>query len=94
MDDLGRVIAELMGTNENGAQAAKPALREGGPPVPDISGLLGALPGGDTRVQLLEALRPFLRPERRANVDRLCRLLRSARGVRGAVQSLGGIVHV
>lgn len=132
MDELGRVIANLMnslpengtggaegsappadgaslsGPAENAAETA--ASAEGGGDGADLASLLPSLGGGDLmgmlgamgggmpqdnhKMQLLIALKPYLRPERCDRVDRLCRLMDMAYGVRGALHSLGGIFHV
>ncbi len=98
MDELNRVLAELMkevpagdnGTPAPGAAGAPAAL----PALPNLAGMLGGPPPDNRHLQLLRSLRPFLRPERQGQVDRLCRLLQRAYGVRGALQSLGGVLHV
>lgn len=119
MDELSRVIAELMkGAGASGpapdpapgAPSAPAPSMPSPPSLPDpgpLAGLTGGGPAigfpgsglpiglsGDRRLQLLQALRPFLREERRSRVDRLCRLMRAAYGVRGTLQSLGGMLHV
>ncbi len=135
MDELGRVIANLMNSlpsdgAENpappeGAAAPFPAAAPaGGEPAAeaaagggaeegsigdlasllpgigggDLMGMLGAMGGGmppdNHKMQLLIALKPYLRPERCDRIDRLCRLMDTAYGVRGALRSLGGIFHV
>ena len=125
MDELGRVIANLMNSlpeNQSGAEASAPpsapfagdaqdglSMPEGGeegnplsflsgPGGGDLMGMLGAMGGGmphdNHKMQLLIALKPYLRPERCERVDRLCRLLDTAYGVRGALRSLGGVFHV
>ena len=130
MDELGRVIANLMNSlpeNQSGAEASAPpaapfagdadagdsqdglSMAEGGeegnplsflsgPGGGDLMGMLGAMGGGmphdNHKMQLLIALKPYLRPERCDRVDRLCRLLDTAYGVRGALRSLGGVFHV
>ncbi len=138
MDELGRVIANLMnsmpGGGTDGAEPSAPpdgtsepfatagmdatetgaGMTEGGNPeggsdgdlsslLPSIGGgdlmeMLGAMGGGmpsdNHKIQLLLALKPYLRPERCERIDRLCRLMDTAYGVRGALRSLGGIFHV
>ena len=54
----------------------------------------GGMPSDNQKMQLLLALKPYLRPERCDRIDRLCRLVDMAYGVRGALRSLGGIFHV
>ena len=131
MDELGRVIANLMNSlpqgGTDGAEGSAPpengaslgpaenatetvaSTGEGGDGAEltsllsgmgggDLMGMLGAMGGGmppdNHKMQLLVALKPYLRPERCERVDRLCRLLDMAYGVRGALHSLGGIFHV
>lgn len=132
MDELGRVIANLMNSlPENGSSGADgTAPLESGASLPgptedaaetsasladggggldlasllpgagggNLMGMLGAMGGGmpqdNHKMQLLIALKPYLRPERCERVDRLCRLMDMAYGVRGALHSLGGIFHV
>ena len=134
MDELGRVIANLMNSlPENGAGGADASPPPEGTSVPfpaappspgssageasdgggsagelaallpgmgggDFLGMLGAMGGGmpsdNRKMQLLLALKPYLRPERCERIDRLCRLVDMAYGVRGALRSLGGIFHV
>ena len=134
MDELGRVIANLMNSlPENGTGGADASPPPEGTSVPfpaappspgssageasdgggsagelaallpgmgggDFLGMLGAMGGGmpsdNQKMQLLLALKPYLRPERCDRIDRLCRLVDMAYGVRGALRSLGGIFHV
>lgn len=134
MDELGRVIANLMNSlPENGTGGADASPPPEGTSVPftaappspgssagevsdgggsagelaallpgmgggDFLGMLGAMGGGmpsdNRKMQLLLALKPYLRPERCERIDRLCRLVDMAYGVRGALRSLGGIFHV
>lgn len=134
MDELGRVIANLMNSlPENGTGGADASPPPEGTSVPfsaappspgssageasdgggsagelaallpgmgggDFLGMLGAMGGGmpsdNQKMQLLLALKPYLRPERCERIDRLCRLVDMAYGVRGALRSLGGIFHV
>ncbi len=134
MDELGRVIANLMNSlPENSSGGAEPSAppEETAAPAPDenavetfgsagnntgesslgdlssllpsigggdLMGMLGAMGGGmppdNHKMQLLIALKPYLRPARCDRIDRLCRLMDTAYGVRGALRSLGGIFHV
>ncbi len=142
MDELGRVIADLMNNlpareavpqEQSPASAAGPGApvppgpppggaapagmdhsvgtnsSAGGDPGAELAALLPGLGGGNLmemlgaagggmpsnqRVQLLQALKPYLRPARRDQVDRLCRLINAAYGVRGTLRSLGGMLHV
>ena len=76
------------------------------PPPPDLSAMLGQLDPkmlqlgmevmrqvqstGDRNAALLNALRPFLREERQARLDRALRVARMTRLVRVALSTLGG----
>ena len=84
----------------------KPAEEESPAPVPDLSALLGkvdpkALQAGmevlrqaqaneDRNANLLSALRPFLREEKQARLDRALQLSRTAKLVRAALGAMGG----
>lgn len=76
------------------------------PPPPDLSAMLGQLDPkmlqlgmevmrqvqstGDRNAALLNALRPFLREERQARLDRAIQIARMARAVRVTLGVLGG----
>ncbi len=76
------------------------------PQTPDLSALLGnvdpamlqmgmrvvrELQGGDDRnAALLQALRPFLREEKRARLDKALQIARMTRMIRAALGALGG----
>lgn len=122
MDELGRVIANLMNSlpenGTGGADASPPPegtsvpfpaapsspgssageASDGGGSAGELAALLpgmgGGMPSDNRKMQLLLALKPYLRPERCERIDRLCRLVDMAYGVRGALRSLGGIFHV
>lgn len=84
----------------------KPAGEEPPAPVPDLSALLGqvdpntlqvgmeilrqARTNEDRNTNLLNALRPFLREEKQARLDRALRLARTAKLVRAALGAMGG----
>ena len=88
-----------------GAEPAPPASEEP-PGVPDLSALLGQidpkmLQAGmeivrqvqgteDRNTALLNALRPFLREERQARLDRAIQIARMTRMIRVALTALGG----
>lgn len=75
-------------------------------PAPDLSALMGQIDPGmlqtgmdilrqvqsteDRNAALLNALRPFLREERRARLDRALQIARTAKLVRVALNVLGG----
>ena len=85
-------------------QAEGPPETEGAE-EPDLSQLLGGLDpgmlqtgmrlvqeyqsGDDRRAALLQALRPFLREQRRARLDQAVRIARMTRLIRGVLGSLG-----
>ncbi len=76
------------------------------PQVPDLSALLGQVDPqmlqlgmeimrqiqstGDRNAALLNALRPFLREERQARLDRALQIARMAKAIRVALNVLGG----
>lgn len=76
------------------------------PPAPDLSAMLGQLDPNmlrlgmeimrqvqsaeDRNAALLNALRPFLREERQARMDRAIQIARMAKAVRVALNVLGG----
>ena len=83
-----------------------PAAEESGPPPPDLSALMGQIDPKmlqvgmdvirqvqrteDRNAALLNALRPFLREERQARLDRALRIARMTRMIRAALNALGG----
>ena len=99
-----QVLPRLEGPPE-GAEPAPPASEEP-PGVPDLSALLGQidpkmLQAGmeivrqvqgteDRNTALLNALRPFLREERQARLDRAMQIARMTRIIRVALTALGG----
>lgn len=76
------------------------------PPAPDLSAMLGQLDPkmlrlgmevmrqvqstGDRNTALLAALRPFLREERQARLERAIQIARMARAIRVSLSVLGG----
>ena len=91
------------GVPEGGEAGAAPALPGG--PTPDLSALLGELDPRmlqigmqvlrevqntqDRSTALLNALRPFLREERRARLDKAIQIARVSRMIRAALEALG-----
>ena len=71
LERIGRLASELMGGGPAGEEGGPPADPTG--PLRRLSGLLGGAGDGDKRA-LLEALGPYLRPERRARLGRALRL--------------------
>ena len=94
------------GTEENGAETYSPVTEESGSPAPDLSALMGQIDPQmiqvgidvirqvqsteDRNAALLNALRPFLREEKQARLDRALRVARMTRLVRVALSTLGG----
>lgn len=92
------------GRTETGGEACAPVTAE--TPPPDLSAMLGQLDPkmlrlgmevmrqvqstGDRNAALLNALRPFLREERQARLDRAIQIARMAKAVRVALGVLGG----
>ena len=98
MDELGKILSELLQTApQPEGESAAPQDSAPAPP-PDLSGLLGALsapaPAKNRKLQLLTALAPYLRTERREKLSQVQALLGTAYTVRGLLSSLGGILHV
>ena len=91
---------------EPGEAAYAPAGEASAPPAPDLAALMGQIDPQmiqvgmdvirqvqsteDRNAALLNALRPFLREEKRARLDRALRVARMTRLVRVALSALGG----
>ena len=91
---------------EPGAAAYAPAGQASAPPAPDLAALMGQIDPQmiqvgmdvirqvqsteDRNAALLNALRPFLREEKQARLDRALRVARMTRLVRVALSALGG----
>ena len=82
MDELGKILSELLQT------APQP---EGESAAPQDS---APAPAKNRKLQLLTALAPYLRTERREKLSQVQALLGTAYTVRGLLSSLGGILHV
>ena len=80
------------------AEEAVEAFSAADTPQFDLGSLLGGLSGGDAprsdKLQLLCALKPYLRDGRRRKLDRIESLLSTAYTVRSLLSSLGGILNV
>ena len=50
--------------------------------------------GGDEKTELLRAMRPFLREERQAKLDKAMQITRISRVIRAAIAQFGGEGHV
>lgn len=90
---------------EAGGAGEKPDGGPGGPPADDLSQLLGQLDpelirkglaivrqvreGEDRSADLLRALRPFVREDRRGRLDRAVELTRTARLIRAVLGAAG-----
>lgn len=99
MDELGKIINELLqSAPQPEGESAAPQESAPAATPPDLSGLLGALsapaPAKNRKLQLLTALAPYLRTERREKLSQVQALLGTAYTVRGLLSSLGGILHV
>lgn len=91
---------------EPGEAAYAPAGEASAPPAPDLAALMGQIDPQmiqvgmdvirqvqsteDRNATLLNALRPFLREERQARLDRALRIARMTKVVRVALDALGG----
>ena len=61
------------------------------PKLPDLSALMGRLRGGNSDTQkLLQAMKPFLAPERQARLSRAMRAAKLASVASAAFTQLGG----
>ena len=83
-----------------------PVTEEPSPPVPDLSAMLGQIDPNmlqvgmdvirqvqsteDRNAALLNALRPFLREEKQARLDRALQIAQMTRLIRAALGALGG----
>ena len=90
MERITRLASELMG----GAPDGEPPCPEAAPP-PDgeLSAMLAKLlggGGGTDKTPLLQALSPYLRPERRAKLQKAMRMAKMARLARAALNEYGG----
>ena len=92
--------------SEQGAQAPQAPQAK----APDLSGLFQGMDpamlqklmtlwgefnrGGDEKTRLLQAMRPFLREERQAKLDKAMQIARLSRVIRSAIEQIGGEGHV
>ncbi len=89
-------LAQSLGGGASGAPAGEPEPEGKEDPFGGLDPellqmgmrLLGEYQGENAGVTLLEALRPFLRPERQAKVDRAVRAARLGRAVRAAMAAM------
>lgn len=90
MERISRLAAELMGNLGGAVPVAVEESASTGGEWPGLLGnLLGSVSGGD-KSALLEALAPYLRPERQARLQKALRFARMARLATGAMSEFGG----
>ena len=81
---MTEMASELLGGGEEAETPEQPKL-------PDLSALMGKLRGGNSDTQkLLQAMKPFLAPERRARLSRAMRAAKLASVASAAFTQLGG----
>ena len=83
LEKLSRLAAQLMGEQPGGTQT------EAAAPAELPAGLWKAM-GAGNKTALLEALEPYLQPERRARLRKALRVAGLARAARAALDTLGG----
>lgn len=89
MERISRLAAELLGgTGPPGAEA--PADETAWPGMGMLTKLLGGMNGGGDKTALLEALAPYLRPERKERLQKALRFARMARLATSAMSEFGG----
>ena len=89
LERIGRLASELMGGGPAETPPAEPAAGGG-----DVLRRLGALIGGASaadKTALVEALSPYLQPERRARLGRALRLAGMLRMAAAAMGEEGGL---
>ena len=87
MAAVQNLAAELLGGGGNGAAGAAATVQG----KPDLAGLLAGLGGGGgSKAELVQALAPWLKPERAAKLRRAQRLASALRLAGAAWQKLGG----
>jgi hypothetical protein len=80
---MTEMASELLG----GGEEAEPEKQK----LPDLSALMGRLRGGSSDTQkLLQAMKPFLAPERRERLSRAMRAAKLASVASAAFTQLGG----
>lgn len=95
MDSIAKMAQQLIGSSEDGAEspASSVAGRDSGlgisPAMLRVLGKLKEEPNGN-RHQLLLAMEPYLKQERRQKLKRAIKLARLARLARLAMTELGG----
>lgn len=92
MEKLSRLAAQLMG-GESQEQSQPQAQAQGLGPEGAMLGKLAALMGGGDgkdKSALLQALAPYLKPERQAKLKKALRVARMARLARLTLEEYGG----
>lgn len=106
MSQIMALAQSLSGEKHEQAEETQPAPSQRNDPSPDLSALLSQLDPNmirmgmeivrqvqgdeDRNTALLNALRPFLREERRARLDRAIQIARMSKLIRAALGALGG----
>ena len=85
MEKISRLAAQLMGGS---AEPGTEPPSGGG--FPDLKGLLSNLGQGGDKAALVQALCPFLHPERQAKLRKALRLAEAARLAGVALETAGG----
>lgn len=86
MAAVQNLASELLGGGGNGTAGAAGAAKA----KPDLVGLLAGLGGGGGKADLVQALSPWLKPERAAKLRRAQRLASALRLAGAAWKKLGG----
>ena len=105
LDDIMAEFGHPPAPEEPGEAAYVPAGEASAPPAPDLAALMGQIDPQmiqvgmdvirqvqsteDRNAALLNALRPFLKEDRQARLDRALRIARTAKLVRVALGALG-----
>ncbi len=91
MNAIADLAQKLMAGGQDGEAPPQPPKEASAPALAGLLGKLSANGGGDSRQrQLLQAMRPYLKEERRRKMDRALRLARMARLAETALSQLGG----
>ena len=85
MERITRLASELMGGGKDDA----PSADGDGELLGKLAKLMGSA-GGNDKTALLQALSPYLKPERRTRLQKALRMARMARLARTALEESGG----
>lgn len=88
MEKISRLAAQFMG-GETPEQAASQSSSPDGAMLGRLAGLMGGA-GGKDKTALLQALTPYLRPERQAKLKKALNIARMARLARLTLEEYGG----